>query len=103
MKNEDKGATEIIKFVRKFDEYPDSFDDGYETFVKDRHIMNNLNSILEAEIVAAYRPANQKSDSIVGKGSVDLGCVTIYIITRSGKIAKFTNSEWGSLSTCGTI
>ena len=103
MKNEDKGATAIIKFVRKFDEYPDSFDDGNRTFVKDRHIKNNLNSILEAEIVAAYRPSNDKSDTIVGKGTIDLGGVTIYAITRSGNIAKFTNSEWGSVSTCGTL
>lgn len=100
MKNEDKGAKAIRKFVEKFDEYPDSFDDGYQTFVKDRHVKNNFNSILESEIVAAYRPSNESSSKIVGKGSIDLGNVTLYVVTRSGNIVKFTNSEWGSVQIC---
>lgn len=103
MKDEDKGAKAIRKFVEKFDEYPDSFDDGYQTFVIDYHVKNNFNSILDAEVVAAYRPANEESKKIVGKGSVDLGNVTLYIVTRSGNIVKFTNSEWGLMKIRDTI
>ena len=41
-----------------------------------------------------------KSAKLVGKGSIDLGNVTLYVVTRSGNIVKFTNSEWGSVQLC---
>lgn len=63
---------------------------NYSTFKRDTEVRDLLNRIFDASLVAVY--TNKKHN--ISKGSLDWSGDQIITISKSGKVAWLTNSEW---------
>ena len=93
---------DITKHYNETGELPESFTADYSEFTLNYELRRALFALGLDGILAAYSSDFGKLSIDDGK-SIDIGNKTFYIVTKHGKIIKFTNSEWGSMSNVGNV
>lgn len=72
------------------------FTDGYSTYVKDNRARASLNKTLETNYKAVYRH-NDVYKRQWRQNDIDWDGEKFYVVTTSGKVLEFINSEWGGV------
>ena len=89
----------LDNYLKETYSYPDTLKSGSYTLNKSRELKHFLESLFgKGSILAAY-----DRDSGFREGEWDMaGCDSVFI-TKTGKVVKVGNSEWGHMSVVGRL
>ncbi len=106
----DNVTAKIKAHYEKYSAFPTKIHDAeYDrTFVDSKRIREFISRALDADIKRVYRVQSTRADdALYGNDekpkALDLSSETFYIVSKSGKISRITNSEWGQLRICDTL
>jgi hypothetical protein len=70
----------------------------YEYFYyADHEALCSMNTIFETNFVAVYRSKEFENRNVFDHRHIDFDCETFFVVTKSGKVLSFSNSEWGGV------